>query len=180
MRGIHQSPLDFPHKGPIMRKMFPFDNVIIFCSSPSNATHPAPQMISLPHLPLLANLLYDNISVLSLTELDAIYVYGFYKYHFIYGLWLSCWQNKSTGMALSVYYNELYVSFHMWITFALWQNKKTVYQKVLSKQIGRTPRNHCCSYQISHGTLEIRLESMLHRLIMYPQRIIIRTNSRRI
>ena len=29
MRGIRRSPVDTPHKGPIMRKKFPFDNVVI-------------------------------------------------------------------------------------------------------------------------------------------------------
>ena len=26
--GIHQCPVNSPHKGPVMRKMFPFDDVI--------------------------------------------------------------------------------------------------------------------------------------------------------
>ena len=29
MRGIHRSPVDSPHKGPVTRKMFPFDDVIM-------------------------------------------------------------------------------------------------------------------------------------------------------
>ena len=29
VRGIHRWPANFPHKGPVMRKMFPFDGVII-------------------------------------------------------------------------------------------------------------------------------------------------------
>ena len=29
VRGIHQWPLDSPHKGPVTRKMFPFDDVIM-------------------------------------------------------------------------------------------------------------------------------------------------------
>ena len=29
VRGIHQWPVNSPHKGPVMRKMFPFDNVIM-------------------------------------------------------------------------------------------------------------------------------------------------------
>ena len=29
VRGIHQSPVNSPHKGPAMRKMFPYDDVII-------------------------------------------------------------------------------------------------------------------------------------------------------
>ena len=29
VRGIHRSPVDSPHKGPIARKMFPFDDAIL-------------------------------------------------------------------------------------------------------------------------------------------------------
>ena len=29
VRGIHRSPVNSPHKGPVTRKMFPFDNVMI-------------------------------------------------------------------------------------------------------------------------------------------------------
>ena len=29
VRGIHQWPVNSPHKGPVTRKMFPFDDVII-------------------------------------------------------------------------------------------------------------------------------------------------------
>ena len=32
VRGIHRSPVNSPHKGPVTRKMFPFDDVIICCS----------------------------------------------------------------------------------------------------------------------------------------------------
>ena len=30
VRGIHRSPMNSPHKGPVTRKMFPFDDIIIF------------------------------------------------------------------------------------------------------------------------------------------------------
>ena len=30
MRGIHRRPVNSPHKGPVTRKMFPFDDVIMF------------------------------------------------------------------------------------------------------------------------------------------------------
>ena len=30
MRGIHRWPVNSPHKGPVARKMFPFDGVIMF------------------------------------------------------------------------------------------------------------------------------------------------------
>ena len=31
VRGIHRWPVNSPHKGPVTRKMFPFDDVIMFC-----------------------------------------------------------------------------------------------------------------------------------------------------
>ena len=40
VRGIHRGPVNSPHKWPVMRKMFPFDDVImIYCSTPWNAIH---------------------------------------------------------------------------------------------------------------------------------------------
>ena len=30
VRGIHRSPVNSPHKWPVTRKMFPFDDVIMF------------------------------------------------------------------------------------------------------------------------------------------------------
>ena len=30
VRGIHRSPVNSPHKGPVTRKMFPFDDVIVW------------------------------------------------------------------------------------------------------------------------------------------------------
>ena len=29
VRGIHEQPVDSTHKGPVMQKMFPFDDVIM-------------------------------------------------------------------------------------------------------------------------------------------------------
>ena len=31
VRGIHRSPVNSPHKGPVTRNMFPFDDVILLC-----------------------------------------------------------------------------------------------------------------------------------------------------
>ena len=31
VRGIHQSPMNSPHKGPVTRIMFPFDDVVVQC-----------------------------------------------------------------------------------------------------------------------------------------------------
>ena len=30
LRGIHRSPVNSPHNGPVTRKMFPFDDVILY------------------------------------------------------------------------------------------------------------------------------------------------------
>ena len=37
VRGIHRSPMNSPHKGPVTRKMFPFDDVIMSQLNFSNA-----------------------------------------------------------------------------------------------------------------------------------------------
>ena len=37
--GIHRSPVNSPHKRPITRKMFPFDDVIMICRIPSIKTN---------------------------------------------------------------------------------------------------------------------------------------------
>ena len=34
LRGIHRSPVNSPHKWPVARKMFPFDDVIMFRRDP--------------------------------------------------------------------------------------------------------------------------------------------------
>ena len=40
VRGIHRWPVNSTHKGPVTGKMFPFDDVIIVCSSPTNYLNP--------------------------------------------------------------------------------------------------------------------------------------------
>ena len=34
VRGIHRWPVNSPHKGPVTRKMLPFDDVIMFSTKP--------------------------------------------------------------------------------------------------------------------------------------------------
>ena len=36
VQGIHRRPVNFPHKWPVTRKMFPFDDVIVNTSRPNN------------------------------------------------------------------------------------------------------------------------------------------------
>ena len=42
VRGIQRSPVDSPHKGPVPRKMFPFDDVIMKKTTNYNFTHRRP------------------------------------------------------------------------------------------------------------------------------------------
>ena len=37
VRGIHRGPVNSPHKWPVTRKMFPFDDVIMLCASQCHA-----------------------------------------------------------------------------------------------------------------------------------------------
>ena len=36
VRGIHRGPVNSPHKWPVTRKMFPFDDVIMYISTSDN------------------------------------------------------------------------------------------------------------------------------------------------
>ena len=47
VRGIHRSPVNSPHKGPVTRKMFPFDDVIM---SSADQTHVRWWYLRLPNL----------------------------------------------------------------------------------------------------------------------------------
>ena len=40
VRGIHRGPVNSPHKGPVTRKMFPFDDVIMTHAAMWSAIHP--------------------------------------------------------------------------------------------------------------------------------------------
>ena len=40
VRGIHRRPVNSPHKGPVTRKMFPFNNFIMRCGLSSAHSHP--------------------------------------------------------------------------------------------------------------------------------------------
>ena len=39
MGGIHRGPVNSPHKGPVTRKMFPFDDVIMFYMYKTSRQH---------------------------------------------------------------------------------------------------------------------------------------------
>ena len=44
VRGIHRSPVNSPHKGPVTRKMFPFDDVIMYADIIELITGPFPEL----------------------------------------------------------------------------------------------------------------------------------------
>ena len=39
VRGLHRGPVNSPHKWPVTRKMFPFDDVIMLCSTSETKQH---------------------------------------------------------------------------------------------------------------------------------------------
>ena len=49
VRGIHRGPVNFPHKGPVTRKKFPFDDVImsVIWSLIARGLYPCPQTHSI-------------------------------------------------------------------------------------------------------------------------------------
>ena len=57
VRGIHRGPVNFPHKGPVMLKMFPFDDVIMPHSCRFNYQLRWCWMLGLSDLPVLLSVL---------------------------------------------------------------------------------------------------------------------------
>ena len=54
MRGNHRRPVNSPHKGPVTRKMVPFDDVIMIQTNQSHASPPAMPYTTLIVLQLLS------------------------------------------------------------------------------------------------------------------------------
>ena len=52
VRGSHRGPVNFPHKGPVTRKMFPFDDVIM---DSRNTCDPPGLLMALLKLPLIGH-----------------------------------------------------------------------------------------------------------------------------
>ena len=50
VRGIHREPLNSPHKWPVMRKMFPFDDVIMYSKSLQSTNFDHKMIIRIPEL----------------------------------------------------------------------------------------------------------------------------------
>ena len=59
VRGIHRWPVSSPHKWPITRKMFPFDDVIM--SPPRNIIKPQPNKSQQNHVHIVWVLLYSSV-----------------------------------------------------------------------------------------------------------------------
>ena len=49
VRGIHRRPVNSPHKWPVTRKMFPFDDVIMICSYRCRSSYWHPDLLSYHH-----------------------------------------------------------------------------------------------------------------------------------
>ena len=74
VRGIHRRPVNSPHKGPVTRKMFPFDDVIMI------AQYPAPHG---QHEPIMWSLWQDLLSAAHCWLIYSVAFFSLSKY------WLS-------------------------------------------------------------------------------------------
>ena len=61
--GIHRWPVNSPHKGPVTRKMFPFDDVIMITTAPLISRNIIFKLWQLPKRPWRECYQYDVISV---------------------------------------------------------------------------------------------------------------------
>ena len=88
VRGSHRRPVDFPHKGPVTRKMFPFDDVI---------------MVSLG-AKACAGALMTRYAICAIMDLDLIPVVLLYHCFCISGWWsvFSDFLLPSAGLAVCV------------------------------------------------------------------------------
>ena len=96
MLGIHRSPVNSPHKWPVTRKMFPFDDVIInwhCCSETASCM----LIISQPMKEKVNNI--SRVNSLALLFLGIFAFSG--NYIFIY-----CWLAKVSQVTVESRYNE--------------------------------------------------------------------------
>ena len=81
--GIHRGPSNSPHKRPVTRKMFPFDDVIMCWK-----TGYWPEQLNLPNLPLKSYLSHmEWVGVSKVATSDAVY-HQHCKYHYQWTLCL--------------------------------------------------------------------------------------------
>ena len=77
VRGIHRSPVNSPHKGPVTRKMFPFNNVIMYLMSSFTQLHFGRPLSLADDLPALVN---DTNAPLPVKQSRRIWVSAFPEY----------------------------------------------------------------------------------------------------
>ena len=88
--GIHRRPVNSPHKGPVTRKMFRFDDVIMTLTMTNQPSRAASSLVLLFHLPayismVTSNFIFDNIPCAR----KDVYNYAHTK------LWFCTWRQRS-------------------------------------------------------------------------------------
>ena len=69
VRGIHRWPVNFPHKEPVIWKMFPFNDVIITRNERVNCSHIIDRNVCLlPRVVLICNLSNQNHVLVDISE----------------------------------------------------------------------------------------------------------------
>ena len=102
VRGIHRWPVNSPHKGPVTRKMFPFDDIIMntLVTSGRSSSHP-------PHLTSVTQFLCNHLeAVYAEMQLDSLIVrihnISTFEIHMYSGLNKNCWQ-----MLCHIFYHDV-------------------------------------------------------------------------
>ena len=93
VRGIHRGQVNSPHKGPVTRKMFPFDDVIMVCKQSTynaiwiSGDHCLKQTLKTPPLHVRKSSAggYDFCWVQCLTCVQTISLIIAERYHFVLG-----------------------------------------------------------------------------------------------
>ena len=89
--GIHRWPVNPPHKWPVTRKIFPFDDVIMIGSKPHNITQ---YFMECGYLSMSAILAYNTEFLLMITTWIKVVVHG--RYFWLWKIIRSRWFDKSS------------------------------------------------------------------------------------
>ena len=89
--GIHRWPVNPPHKWPVTRKIFPFDDVIMIGSKPHNITQ---YFMECDYLSMSAILAYNTEFLLMITTWIKVVVHG--RYFWLWKIIRSRWFDKSS------------------------------------------------------------------------------------
>ena len=96
VRGIHRGPVNSPHKWPVTRKMFPFDDVIMYYPVYKDADATSTINTALSTLLLIVLFVWNRVNYIIVTHFNNLdYIYMYYIYIYMY-----MWQMSSVHFML--------------------------------------------------------------------------------